>query len=59
MFSKLALFAVASLAAFVAALPNPGGSTVNQQACGNGETEQCCMSISLFIFHTSSLLIDC
>jgi hypothetical protein len=58
-FSKLALFAAACLAAFVAALPsNPGGApsaVTNQQVCGNNETQQCCMSS--FFFHTSLVLV--
>ena len=45
MFSKVALFTIVSFAAFVAALPSPGGG---DQHCESGEP-QCCMSISTFL----------
>ena len=45
MFSKLALFAAASMAVFVVALPHPGGGGSTNNSC-NGGTVQCCMSFS-------------
>ena len=60
MFSKLTLFAVASFATFVAAIPSPGDHEHggNTQVCGTGSM-QCCMFIfSFFPPRINSCLIN-
>jgi len=56
MFSKIALFAAACMAVFVAALPSPGGSGINN-SCNGGQV-YCCNSFQSADSDASQKAID-